>query len=61
MLSQKLVVQLTSPLLSGGGPAFSEAELAAWDADEEEDAVFVGPIRVHGIRPRPEVASSSNQ
>ena len=31
-----------------GGPAFSAAEL---QADEEEPEVFIGPIRIRGVRP----------
>lgn len=32
------------------GPVFTVTELVEWEKDEEE-AVFVGPIRVRGVRP----------
>ncbi len=34
------------------GGLFTEAELARWEADQEEE-LFVGPIRIRGRRPAP--------
>ena len=40
------------PPVFRGGPVFSEAELREPEA-EEVDEVFLGPIRIRGIRPQP--------
>ena len=37
------------------GPVFDAPELVVWDADTE-DPVFVGPIRIRGVRPRADPA-----
>lgn len=55
-IAEPNIVDLMAPPFMGGD-AFSPAELAQWEDEEEE--VFIGPVRIRGVRPSTSSRTSS--